>query len=380
MEPRKETEPVDQGNPPEDGNLRSQEKDEDAIASAVVQRQTADPRAFEVQLPREAEPHIVEQSRLPDGTVEMYCTCRESVDPDCDHVRAVQTLLNRLHEAAAQRQARGLRYSGIRTPLNFQVFVWEDEEMVPLDPRNDLRNHSPDGLECGYSGSGPAQLALAMLADFTGDDGLALDLYQAFKQEVVARLPREEGSWEIGAERIRQFLASRQQRPAPETTQPAALLNSSRELAVVNPPAQQLALAAECNGQLHETIFHCAGYFGCASKCRLRWIKCQKAGTEKVVVIATELPDNPGTSLSDRAEHLAAEVCRCFGIDPVELIFVEHYPASYGCKHALRGSLNAERFDLVSFEIEGGTFRRPKWIPIKKELVENLIGRPLPPE
>lgn len=34
-----------------------------------------------------------------------------------------------------------------------------------LPPRHDLRNHSPDGFEWGYSGSGPAQLALAIVAD-----------------------------------------------------------------------------------------------------------------------------------------------------------------------------------------------------------------------
>lgn len=34
---------------------------------------------------------------------------------------------------------------------------------VTLPPRNDVRNHSPDGLEWGYGGSGPGQLALALL-------------------------------------------------------------------------------------------------------------------------------------------------------------------------------------------------------------------------
>ena len=34
-----------------------------------------------------------------------------------------------------------------------------------LPSRLDLANHSPDGLNWGYSGSGPAQLALAILAD-----------------------------------------------------------------------------------------------------------------------------------------------------------------------------------------------------------------------
>lgn len=33
-----------------------------------------------------------------------------------------------------------------------------------LPPRNDLKNHSPDGFEWAYAGSGLAQLALALLA------------------------------------------------------------------------------------------------------------------------------------------------------------------------------------------------------------------------
>jgi hypothetical protein len=61
----------------------------------------------------------------------------------------------------------------------------------PLDLRHDLRNHSPDGAEWGYRGSGPAQLALALLADATGDNELAQDHYQRFKREVVAGFQRD---------------------------------------------------------------------------------------------------------------------------------------------------------------------------------------------
>jgi Family of unknown function (DUF6166) len=57
-----------------------------------------------------------------------------------------------------------------------------------LPSRCDLRNHSPTGFSWGYGGSGPSQLALAILADFTGDDELALELYQAFKWDVIAKL------------------------------------------------------------------------------------------------------------------------------------------------------------------------------------------------
>lgn len=54
-----------------------------------------------------------------------------------------------------------------------------------------LRNHSPDGFEWGYEGSGPAQTALGLLLDFTRDRALALSLYQQFKSKVVAALARE---------------------------------------------------------------------------------------------------------------------------------------------------------------------------------------------
>ena len=61
----------------------------------------------------------------------------------------------------------------------------------PLDPRLDLYNHSPTGFEWGYCGSGPAQLALAILADHLADDQEALNLYQRFKWAVIAGLPRK---------------------------------------------------------------------------------------------------------------------------------------------------------------------------------------------
>lgn len=57
-----------------------------------------------------------------------------------------------------------------------------------LDHRTDLRNHSPSGVRWGYLGSGPSQLALAICAHATKDDALALQVYQHFKEEVIAKL------------------------------------------------------------------------------------------------------------------------------------------------------------------------------------------------
>ena len=48
-------------------------------------------------------------------------------------------------------------------------------------------NHSPDGFECGYGGSGPAQLALAILLEAGLSDERAVRLHQAFKWEFIAQ-------------------------------------------------------------------------------------------------------------------------------------------------------------------------------------------------
>jgi hypothetical protein len=69
------------------------------------------------------------------------------------------------------------------------VTITDGSGSRPLNPRFDLFNHSPTGFNWGYGGSGPAQLALALLADATGNDELALRLRHPFKFSVVARWP-----------------------------------------------------------------------------------------------------------------------------------------------------------------------------------------------
>ena len=71
-----------------------------------------------------------------------------------------------------------------------RVFREDNDGIVELDPRYDLVNHSPDGFSWGYNGSGPAQLAIALLADIAGD-AFALANYQLFKDQVVARFPQQ---------------------------------------------------------------------------------------------------------------------------------------------------------------------------------------------
>lgn len=72
---------------------------------------------------------------------------------------------------------------------------------LPLDPSLKIRNHSPDGFNWGYQGSGPAQLSLALLLHCLEDEERAVSLYQTFKQQVVARWPQE-SNWNITADEI----------------------------------------------------------------------------------------------------------------------------------------------------------------------------------
>ena len=74
----------------------------------------------------------------------------------------------------------------------------------PLDPRYDLKQLSATGFEWTYEGAGPAQLALALLADHLGDDARALGLYEPFMRTVVAEL---DNSWELNSADIDAALA-----------------------------------------------------------------------------------------------------------------------------------------------------------------------------
>lgn len=100
-------------------------------------------------------------------------------------------------------------YYGIREPQENFVLVENDKLRTVLPLRLDLRNHSPTGFEWGYSGSGPAQLALAILADYLGDDKRALLLHQDFKSAKIAGLTDDE--WSISADEIEEWLAEMRQ-------------------------------------------------------------------------------------------------------------------------------------------------------------------------
>ena len=81
-------------------------------------------------------------------------------------------------------------FKGIRTK-NGAFVTYED---IPLDLRLDLKEHSPMGFEWGYNGSGPKQLALAILSKVSGDE-FALFAYNNFSSEFIETIHKDE--WKL---------------------------------------------------------------------------------------------------------------------------------------------------------------------------------------
>lgn len=83
-------------------------------------------------------------------------------------------------------------YEGRRDAGGYAIVTRTDHAGVRnLDPRLDLENHSPTGLNWGYGGSGPAQLALALACDATGDVDRALAVYKTLKWRLVSPLQQD---------------------------------------------------------------------------------------------------------------------------------------------------------------------------------------------
>ena len=74
----------------------------------------------------------------------------------------------------------------------------------PLDARLDLRDFHAGGFEWGYAGSGPSQLALAILADHA-DGRTALGNYRQFMQVFIAEI--EGDSWRLSGADIDQRIS-----------------------------------------------------------------------------------------------------------------------------------------------------------------------------
>jgi hypothetical protein len=115
-------------------------------------------------------------------------------------------------------------------------------------------------------------------------------------------------------------------------------------------------------------------------RCRIR-IYLPEEDRDAPVVVCSELPNNPGQSVTNAAEQIAAEVIRAYRL-PTPLVWVEHFPPE-------STNRETETFDLVIFSTYEITERapylgesrytigEPTWKRLDRASVETLIGEPL---
>jgi hypothetical protein len=105
------------------------------------------------------------------------------------------------------------------------------------------------------------------------------------------------------------------------------------------------------------------------------WLRVYTA-IDQTVVIATEVEDNPGMSITNAVAALATEVARRFAIPLDGLTWIEHYPERIVEGGRLR---IPEMLDQVSFMPGPAECARPEWRHLQKAEVEAMIGQPIAP-
>jgi hypothetical protein len=107
---------------------------------------------------------------------------------------------------------------------------------------------------------------------------------------------------------------------------------------------------------------------GRESTCRIRVYQIKDG---HAVVIATELEENKGPSVTNSAEAWAREACTEYSLDPFKTYFFEHYDG--GSYRGLSYD-EEERYAAVSFEWFAGIAEKPKWTHATRADIEKLIG------
>ena len=116
-------------------------------------------------------------------------------------------------------------------------------------------------------------------------------------------------------------------------------------------------------------------------RCRIR-IYLPDEERDAVVVICTELPSNPGMSVTNAVRRIAAEVIESHRL-PTPLVWIEHHPPA-------TTDSRTETFEMVLFDsyeirearssylgdraVEIGS---PTWKPLDQASVEMLVGESL---
>lgn len=92
-------------------------------------------------------------------------------------------------------------YEGKRTIDGLRVTV----DGKPLSEHYEVKQFTKYGFEWTYEGESPQQLALAILADYLGDNEKAIRLSEPFMKQIVANLDND---WTLKSDEIDRALKS----------------------------------------------------------------------------------------------------------------------------------------------------------------------------
>ncbi len=115
-------------------------------------------------------------------------------------------------------------------------------------------------------------------------------------------------------------------------------------------------------------------------RCRIRLYLPEEEDHDAVVVICTELANNPGASVTNAVRRVAAEVIEAHRLPTTPLVWIEHHPPA-------TTDGRTETFEMVLFDSYEVRERRapylgdraveignPTWKPLDRPTVETLVG------
>ncbi len=153
--------------------------------------------------------------------------------------------------------------------------------------------------------------------------------------------------------------------------------NPTDDFSEVHLPPRHRGLAGRPMEKIRDEDYPYRGFWGCEAVCHLRvyWpVSGDIDPGNPVVVVATELERNEGTSITNMAEHLAQEVREVYGLGPASLIWIEHYHE----RELGRYSSLPEDFSHVTFSLDAqGHYCSPRWRYLSRTDAEGLAGEPL---
>lgn len=114
---------------------------------------------------------------------------------------------------------------------------------------------------------------------------------------------------------------------------------------------------------------------GHAVLCHLKVYKHSGNGSQQVIVIATELAENPGQSITNCYERLAEMVTAAHGLKPEQTLWVEHYNADSYSGRPLEGD-EKDRYSLVQMGWDGSCFSCARFAPLGASQIDALVSEP----